>query len=139
VTESGTESSKVLDLATMMKASQVISGEIMLDKLLAKLMKILIENAGAQKGFLILEQAGKLLIEAEGAAKEDSVTVLQSIPIEPLAVYSSTPLLSSAIINYVARTKESVVLNDATREGQFTQDSYITQNKPKSGSLCSSD
>ncbi|MBD1805966.1 AAA family ATPase [Microcoleus sp. FACHB-SPT15] len=132
VTESGTESSKVLDLATMMKASQVISGEIMLDKLLAKLMKILIENAGAQKGFLILAQAGKLLIEAEGAAKEDSVTVLQSIPIEPLAVYSSTPLLSSAIINYVARTKESVVLNDATREGQFTKETYITQNKPKS-------
>ena len=132
VSESGSESSEVLDLATVMKASQVISSEIMLDKLLAKLMRIMIENAGAQKGFLILEQAGKLLIEAEGAAQEDSVTVLQSIPIESVGVHSSTPLLSSAIINYVARTKESVVLNDATREGQFTKDSYITQNKPKS-------
>ena len=132
VTESGSESSEVLDLATVMKASQVISGEMMLDKLLAKLMKILIENAGAQKGFLILEQAGKLLIEAEGAAKEDSITVLQSVPIESVGVYGSTGLLSSAIINYVARTKESVVLNDATREGQFTKDSYITQNQPKS-------
>ena len=131
-TSSGSESSEVLDLATVMKASQVISGEMMLDKLLAKLMNILIENAGAQKGFLILEQAGKLLIEAEGAAQEDSVTVLQSIPIEPVGVHGSTPLLSSAIINYVARTKESVVLNDATREGQFTKDSYITQNQPKS-------
>jgi class 3 adenylate cyclase/GAF domain-containing protein len=132
VTESGSESSEVLDLASVMKASQVISGEMMLDKLLAKLMKILIENAGAQKGFLILEQAGKLLIEAEGAAKEDSITVLQSVPIESVGVYGSTGLLSSAIINYVARTKESVVLNDATREGQFTKDSYITQNQPKS-------
>jgi class 3 adenylate cyclase len=131
-TSSGGESSELLDLATVMKANQVIAGEMILDKLLAKLMKILIENAGAQKGFLILEQAGKLLIEAEGAAQEDSVTVLQSIPIEPVGVHGSTPLLSSAIINYVARTKESVVLNDATREGQFTKDSYTTQNKPKS-------
>jgi predicted ATPase/class 3 adenylate cyclase/GAF domain-containing protein/tRNA A-37 threonylcarbamoyl transferase component Bud32 len=131
-TSSGSESTEVLDLASVMKATQVISGEMLLDKLLAKLMKILIENAGAQKGFLILEQAGKLLIEAEGAAKEDSVSVLQSVPIEPVGVYGSTVLLSSAIINYVARTKESVVLNDATREGQFTKDSYITQNQPKS-------
>ena len=131
-TNSGSESSEVLDLATVMKASQVIAGEMMLDKLLAKLMKILIENAGAQKGFLILEQAGKLLIEAEGAAQEDSITVLQSIPIEPVEVCGSTPLLPLAIINYVVRTKESVVLNDATREGQFTKDSYITQNQPKS-------
>lgn len=104
----------------------------MLDKLLTKLMKILIENAGAQKGFLILEQAGKLLIEAEGKANEESITVLQSIPIEPLEAYSSNSVLSSAIINYVARTKESVVLNDATYEGQFTKDSYITKNQPKS-------
>jgi class 3 adenylate cyclase len=132
VSESGSESSEVLDLASVMKASQVISGEMMLDKLLAKMMKILIENAGAQKGFLILEQAGKLLIEAEGAAKEDTITVLQSVPIEAVGVNSSAGLLSSAIINYVARTKESVVLNDATREGQFTKDSYITQNQPKS-------
>ncbi len=132
VSESGSESSQILDLATVMKATQVISSEMMLDKLLAKLMKILIENAGAQKGFLILEQAGKLLIEAEGAAQKDSITVLQSVPIESGGVYGSTGLLSSAIINYVARTKESVVLNDATREGQFTQDSYITQNQPKS-------
>lgn len=107
---SSTENSQVLDLATVMKASQVIFSEMMLDKLLAKLMKILIENAGAQKGFLILvEKSGKLLIEAEGEAKEDSITVLQSIPIESLDVCGLTPLLSSAIINYVARTKESIV------------------------------
>ncbi|MGC1394487.1 MAG: AAA family ATPase [Coleofasciculaceae cyanobacterium] len=125
------ERSEVLDLATVMKATQVFSSEIRLDKLLTKLMEIMIENAGAQKGFLILEQAGKLLIEAEGT-KEDGITVLQSVPIVPVDVYHSTSLLSSAIINYVARTKESVVLNDATHEGQFIKDSYIIQNQPKS-------
>jgi class 3 adenylate cyclase len=115
-----------------MKASQVISSEMMLDKLLAKLMKILIENAGAQKGFLILEQAGKLWIEASGVADRNKVTVFQSIPLESTGTNGKTPLLSPAIINYVARTFESVVLNDATREGPFTKDSYIIQNQPKS-------
>jgi predicted ATPase/class 3 adenylate cyclase/GAF domain-containing protein/tRNA A-37 threonylcarbamoyl transferase component Bud32 len=130
ITSSG--SSEALDLATVMKAGQAISSEMMLDKLLAKLMKILIENAGAQKGFLILEQAGKLLIEASGVVDRDKVTVFQSIPLESTGIQGTTPLLSSAIINYVARTFESVVLNDATREGQFTKDPYIIQNQPKS-------
>ena len=129
-TETG--NSQVLDLATVMKASQVISSEIVLDKLLAKLMKILIENAGAQKGFLILETKGRLLIEAEGAVEHDSVTVLQSVPIETLGASDSILPLSPAIINYVARTKESVVLNNAACEGKFTNDPYIKETKPKS-------
>ncbi len=125
-------SSEALDLATAIKASQAVFGEMMLDKLLAKLMKILIENAGAQTGFLILEQAGKLLIEVAGTVDQDNVTVLQSIPIESLGASGNTPLLSPAIINYVVRTKESVVLNDATRENKFQLDPYIIQNRPKS-------
>jgi len=125
---SGANSIEVLDLVTVMKASQAISGEIVLDKLLTKLMKILIENAGAQKGFLILEAKGQLLIEAEGAVDRDDVRVLQSIPVED---GSSIPL-PTAIINYVARTQESVVLNDATREGNFINTPYIKENKPKS-------
>ncbi|MEW6494297.1 MAG: AAA family ATPase [Cyanobacteriota bacterium] len=132
-------SSEALDLATVMKASQAISSEMMLDKLLAKLMKILIENAGAQKGFLILHslpqtgnETGKLLIEAQGGVEQPNVTVLQSIPIESIGTQDNTPLLSPAIIHYVARTQETVVLHDATRKGQFTKDSYIIQNQPKS-------
>ncbi len=123
---SGEVSGEVLDLATVMKASQAISSDIVLDKLLANLMKILIENAGAQKGFLILETKGKFLIEAEGTVGSEQVTVLQSIPIE------SSQDVSSTIINYVARTKESVVLNNATGEGKFTNDSYIKKHQPKS-------
>ncbi|MEW6494941.1 MAG: adenylate/guanylate cyclase domain-containing protein, partial [Cyanobacteriota bacterium] len=131
-TESGTSSS--LDLATVMKANQAISGEIVLDKLLNNLMQILIENAGAEKGFLLLESHGKFLIEAEGSvnpdAGEDSCAtkVLQSICVETKDVIP----LPLTIINYVARTRESVVLNDATGVKKFTNDSYIQRNKPKS-------
>ncbi|AFZ19629.1 hybrid sensor histidine kinase/response regulator [Allocoleopsis franciscana] len=115
-----------LDIATVMKASQAISGEIVLDKLLTALMRILIENAGAQCGYLILETEEKLRIEASGSVNSDNITVLQSIPIE------SDRRVSQTIINYVARTCESVVLNDATHEGNFTNDPYIKEHQPKS-------
>jgi GAF domain-containing protein len=123
-TPSGTGSSEALDLATVMKASLAISGEIVLDKLLASLMKILIENAGAQIGFLILEKAGQWVIEASGNVNSDNVTVLQSIPID-----QHLPL---SLINYVARTRETVVKNDAAQQGKFTNDSYIKTHQTKS-------
>jgi len=128
IISTGSKSGEVLDLATVMKASQAISGEMGLDKLLAKLMKILIENAGAQVGYLILnspvEDGEKLLIQASGAVDSDRIAVLQSIPID-----NCLPL---SIINYVIRTKESVVLNNAIREGNFTNDSYIKKHQTKS-------
>ena len=114
-----------LDLISVMKASQAISGEIVLDRLLTKLMTNVIENAGAQIGYLILEKQGQWVIEAEGAVDKADVTVLQSIPIEE----QSLPM---SIVNYVARTKESVVLNDATKEGTFTRDPYIVAAQPQS-------
>jgi predicted ATPase/signal transduction histidine kinase/tRNA A-37 threonylcarbamoyl transferase component Bud32 len=121
-----------LDLATVMKASQAISGEIVLSKLLERLMKIAIENAGAQKGFLILEKAGNWALEAEGSVKEDEVSVLRSLPLNPKAAFGEMPKLASAIANYVIRTQENVVLNNATQEGQFTRDPYIAATQPKS-------
>src|SRR4028119_1635496 len=121
-----TGSSSNLDITTVMKASQAISGEIMLDKLMSSLMKILMESAGAERGYLILSTQGKLLIEAEGKIDDNPVTVLQSISVE------TCQELSSAIVNYVARTQESVVLDDAFREGQFTNDPYIQKHQPKS-------
>ncbi|MEG4087646.1 AAA family ATPase [Microcoleus sp. POL10_C6] len=124
VTTTGSESN--LDITTVIKATSAISGQIMLDKLLSSLMKILIESAGAQRGYLILSSPEKLLIEAEGTINSHQVTVLQSIPVEDCQE------LSSAIVNYVARTQESVVLDDAVRAGQFTNDPYIRKHQPKS-------
>ena len=124
-TTTGSRSGSLLDLATVIEASRAISSEISLDKLLAALMKILIKNAGAQKGVLILEKQGRLLIEASGTEKQVQVNVLQSIPVDSGDV-------STAIINYVARTQESVILNDASKESKFTNDPYIQAHQPKS-------
>ncbi len=130
ITTSSNSSKEALDLAAVMKASQAISGEIVLDKLLVSLMKILIENAGAQTGFLILEEVGEWKIEAaceiDSAAGEDACT----IKVSPSVLVENC--LSAAIVNYVIHTKESVVLNDATREGNFTLDPYIREHQPKS-------
>ncbi|MEG5035254.1 AAA family ATPase [Microcoleus sp. AT3-D2] len=121
---SGSQSGEALDFASVMKASQAISAEILLDKLLASLMKILIENAGAQTGFLILDKAGQWVIEASGEVDSDRINVLQSIPIDNR--------LPASIVNYVARTRETVVKNDAANQGKFTLDPYIKANKTKS-------
>ena len=119
-----TRSDEVLDLATIIKASQAISSEIVLDKLLAALMKILIENAGAQIGYLVLETQGQLLIEAFGSVDEENVSVLKSIAIEGY--------LPTTIINYVARTQKTVLRNNAAEEGSFSQDPYIKSHQTKS-------
>ncbi|MDF5715368.1 MAG: ATP-binding protein [Rhizonema sp. NSF051] len=132
VTISSRSAVESLDLATVLKASQTISGEIILDKLLKNLMKIVIENAGAQKGFLILDKEGSWVIEGEGTIDSDEVTLLQSIPVDSVDPDSQIPFLSAAIINYVTRTQENVVLNDAVHEGQFTRDAYIVATQPKS-------
>ncbi|MGB3402692.1 MAG: AAA family ATPase [Microcoleaceae cyanobacterium] len=121
---SDTHSGEALDFASVMKASLAISGEIVLDKLLANLMKILIENAGAQTGFLLLDKAGKWVIEASRKVDVEKITVLQSIQFEQH--------LPGSIINYVTRTKETVVENDAAQQGKFTLDPYIKTNQTKS-------
>ncbi|MBW4497623.1 MAG: serine/threonine-protein kinase PknK, partial [Oscillatoria princeps RMCB-10] len=104
ISTTGSGSGETLDLATVVKASQAIAGEIVLDKLLAKLINLVLENAGAQKGFLILSDSGNLTIEAAGSA-DSPAQVLQSTPA------LTAGLLPAAIINYVARTQENIVLN----------------------------
>lgn len=131
-------SENILDLTAVVKASQTLAEEIVLEQLLEKLMKIVIENAGARSGFLILDSAklgneeGNWAIAAEAKADSDKVTVLQSIPIDSLGADMHTPLLPVAIVNYVARTRKNVVLNNASSEGEFTSDRYIIAARPKS-------
>ena len=121
-----TTGNSFLDLATVMKASQVLASEVVLSKLLEKLLKILMENAGAQSGFLILAKNGNLLIEASGCVERDRIIVQQSLPI---AFSQDLPL---SLINYVVRTKRDVVLDDAGRDELFKNDVYIVKNTTKS-------
>ncbi len=89
-------------------------------------MTLLLQNTGAQVGYLILAHQDQLLIEAQGAIDSEQVAVLQSIPI---AASSSIP---QSIIQYVARTSDIVVLNNASETGNFVNDDYIRQHQTKS-------
>ncbi|HHB92315.1 MAG TPA: GAF domain-containing protein [Thioploca sp.] len=120
--------STILDLDSVTKASKALAGEIVLSKLLEKIMWIVIENSGAERGLLILKQDDSWLIEAEGLLDTKKVTILQSIPLA-----DNLPI---SVVNYVLRTRESVVLTNARQEGIYTTDSYIQQQQAKS-ILCS--
>jgi predicted ATPase/serine phosphatase RsbU (regulator of sigma subunit)/tRNA A-37 threonylcarbamoyl transferase component Bud32 len=119
--------STLLDLGSVIKASQTLAGEIVLTQLLEKMMHIVIENAAAERGLLILEKEkgqSEWVIEAEGKLALDEVTVLQSVPIQKR--------LPITIVNYVIRTCEAVVLVNAMEKGIYTEDSYIQAHQLKS-------
>jgi signal transduction histidine kinase/DNA-binding NarL/FixJ family response regulator len=118
-----------LDLTTVIKASQAISREIVLSSLLNKLMKIVMENAGAQLGLFISKENEDWAIEVEGTVERENMTVLQPLKFES----RSLPL---SIINYVERTRENLVIDEATCEENFMTDPYILSKQPKS-ILCS--
>ncbi|MDY6898027.1 MAG: ATP-binding sensor histidine kinase [Cyanobacteriota bacterium] len=123
---SSTNSNNILDLTTVMKASEAITSEIVLDNLLDKLLSIILENAAAQKGCLILLKDEQLFIEAIDNDQDNDLVVLQSTPIEES---QDIPL---SVVHYVARTQQPLVLNDATQEAIYKDDSYIQREQPKS-------
>ncbi|MCP2728982.1 ATP-binding sensor histidine kinase [Limnofasciculus baicalensis] len=115
--------SESLDFATVIKAAQSLSEEINLDKLLSNLMQIAIENAGAEKGTLILEKAGELFIVAQCLDKQCNL--------HPITVEQSKDI-PATLINYVWRTQETLIFNDASTQTNFAADPYIIHHQPKS-------
>ncbi len=126
ITPNGENMGDILDVSTVIKSSQAISGEIVLNRLLKKLMGIVIENAGAQKGYLILKRDNNLTIEAEGNIDKNEIKITESIPV------AGSGLVAESIINYVCRTMEDVVLKDASSEESYNKDPYIINHTPKS-------
>jgi signal transduction histidine kinase len=115
-----------IDLATVMKAAQVISGEIVLGRLMERIVRIGMENAGARRGVLILEREGRLLVEATVSLETHTVQVQQSVPLERC---SDVPL---SIVQFVQRTGKTVVLDDALNAPSFRGDPDIVSRRVRS-------
>ncbi len=115
-----------LDIYAVVQASNLLAEEIVLEQLLDKLMRILVENSGAQRGVLLLEERGQLLIQAANEEENDKILVLQGLP----AVESQS--LPQRIINYVERTHQAVVLENAALTGAYISDPYIKCKRIKS-------
>jgi len=115
-----------LDLATVIKVSQAVSGEIVFDNLIDMLMRTAIEQAGAERGLLILPFEGEPRLKATAMTECGAIRV--QLCDQPLA----TGVLPQAVLHYVLRTGESVILNDASTESPFAADPYIRQRQARS-------
>ncbi|AVH72646.1 trifunctional serine/threonine-protein kinase/ATP-binding protein/sensor histidine kinase [Nostoc sp. 'Lobaria pulmonaria (5183) cyanobiont'] len=122
---SSSNTSVMLDLATVLKASQTLSSEIELDKLLTKLLQVVIENAGADKCALLLLKEGRLVVEATAQVGQQS-TVLQSIFMEDSAD------IPHSLIYTVKRSLQPSVILDITLHPVLIADPYINLRQPKS-------
>ncbi|MEH2191503.1 MAG: AAA family ATPase [Nostoc sp.] len=122
---SSSSASVMLDLATVLKASQTLSSEIELDKLLTKLLQVVIENAGADKCALLLLKEGRLVIEATAEVGQQS-KVLQSIFVEDSAD------IPRSLIYAVKRNLQPTAIVNATIHPAFIADPYIIRQQPKS-------
>jgi PAS domain S-box-containing protein len=110
-----------LDLATVIKVSQAISGEIVLEKLLEMLMRTALEQAGAERGLLIVLRGAEQRIAAEATTDGDFVTVhLRDEGVD-------ATVLPESVLHYVLRTRESVILDDASSHNLFSADPYIVE------------
>jgi PAS domain S-box-containing protein len=115
-----------LDVGMAVKASQAVSGEIVLDRLIEILMTIALEHAGAQRGLLILLHAGTPRIEAE--ARTDKRTV--EVTIRQEAVTAAE--MPQSLLHTVIRMRHSVILDDASAEDAFSADDYIRDRRVRS-------
>jgi predicted ATPase/signal transduction histidine kinase/ActR/RegA family two-component response regulator len=115
-----------LDLATVIKVSQAVSGEIVLQKLIDTLMRTALEHAGAQRGLLIVLHGGAQRLEAEATTSGNSITVRFH------QASISAAELPDSVLYYVVRTQESVILDDASAQNAFSADAYIRRNSVRS-------
>jgi PAS domain S-box-containing protein len=115
-----------LDVGTVVKAAQAVSGEIVLGKVIETLMRITLEHAGAERGLLILVQGDEPRIAAEATTGRGQVDVtLRQTAASPAEVPES-------VLHTVIRTRESVILDDASAQNPFPADEYIRQKHARS-------
>ncbi len=115
-----------LDLATVLKVSQAVSGGIVIERLLETLMRTAVEQAGAERGLLVLSRGPDQRIAAEATTSGDLVTVrLYDDDVTAAA-------LPESVLHYVLRTRESVILDDAADQSPFAGDPYIRQRRSRS-------
>jgi len=136
-----------LDLLSVTKASQAISGQIVLDELVDTLMHIMLESAGAQTGHLLLVHNEDLVHAAEANVEQQTIDVQRHLN-RALAMPTSSEIdsresqlpesalsgsaLPASIINYVRRSHERILLTDAMQANPFAVDDYFARRQPKS-------
>jgi PAS domain S-box-containing protein len=105
-----------LDFATVVKVSQAVSGEMVLEKLVDALMRLGVEHAGAERALLLLSRGNELWQEAEATTSADGINIRRQ---------EVAAALPDSIIHYVIRSREIILLEDAAAHPTYSQDSYV--------------
>lgn len=117
--------SSVYDFTAIIKASQAISSETKIEVILERLVSVLLENSGAQNIYYLIKKDNDYFIQAEGHSEGETVSVLHDRPI-------GTGILPMNILNYVERTHESVIIDDATVPGMYGNYEHTLSHRCKS-------
>jgi len=115
-----------LDIATLLKTSQAVSGEIGLERLIRTLLVLALEHAGAERGLLIMPRRNELVVEAEATVGHSSVDVV--LPRRPLTARDAP----ESLVQYALRSQDAVVLADALEDPQFGGDPYVGNGQHRS-------
>lgn len=116
-----------LSLNTIVQSAQILAEEIILDKLVTKLMRLVMIDAGAERAYLILSDKGNLVIEAEISQQQENAKLLHALPLE-----SRKDEIALSVVQYVSRTLKQILLKDASKENMFTHDPHILAQQPHS-------
>jgi histidine kinase len=114
-----------MDASSMINASQALSGEIHLDKLLLRLMTLAAEEAGAERGFILLKQQDGLCVAAELSVQEGARLPERRVPV------ADEQGFSQSIVHHVCQTRQTIALDDAAKDGPFTSDAHVVNRKPR--------
>lgn len=116
-------SAQALDMGTVLKAAQALSGELVLDRLLERLMRLVLENAGAQRASFVVARDGQLRVEASITVDPDLVRVGMGMPV------GDVPDLAHNVIRQVVRDREPIVLGNAAKDERFAFDPHVQKNQ----------
>ncbi|MDC0749074.1 AAA family ATPase [Polyangium mundeleinium] len=122
----GERSFATLDTATVIRAAQAIAGEILLERVLLRVVRAVIESAGADRGMLLIERGGRLWVEAMMVVDPERLTAGPSVLAE------ETEELPLSVVEYVRRTREPLLLGDARSDRRFAKDRYMVARSPRS-------
>ncbi len=121
--------SEQLDLLSVVKASQRISGEIEIETLVGTLLQVVLEQGGARRGCLVLQRDGALFLEAEASMEEEGVVAR----LLPSPAVESSPLAPVTVLHYARLTRQPVIIEDvAAGAGKFASDPYFSHHKTRS-------